>query len=134
MSTFDAPSRETACVVRGRSNTPLQALALLNDVQQFEAARAFAERMLTSPGTEAERLDLAFRSVTARVPLKDERKLLHDALRGHRAHFATHLEDARKVLANGESDPQAKLPPDEFAAWTMVANLLFNLDETVTRN
>lgn len=134
MSTFDAPSRETACVVRSRSNTPLQALALLNDVQQFEAARAFAERMLTSPGTEGERLDLAFRSVTARAPLKDERKLLHEALREHRAHFAANLEDARKVLTNGESKPKANLPPDEFAAWTLVANLLFNLDETVTRN
>ena len=134
MSTFDAPSRENFCVARTRSNTPLQALALMNDVQQFEAARAFAERMLTRPSNDADRLAFAFRSVLSRGPTKAEQKLLAETLAAHRAHFERHAEAASQVIANGESKPTAQLPPGEFAAWTMVANLLFNLDETVCRN
>lgn len=134
MSTFDAPSRENFCVARGRSNTPLQALALMNDVQHFEAARGFAERLLTRTSTEPERLAYAFRCVTARNPTKQESALLAESLATHRARFERNTEEASKVLANGESKPSAKLPVGEFAAWTMVANLLMNLDETVTRN
>ncbi len=134
MSTFDAPSRETFCVGRGRSNTPMQALALMNDVQHFEAARAFAERLLTRPGTEQERLTYGFRSATARLPTDEERTLLADALKTQRTHFTAAPEEAGKVIANGESKPRTKLPAPEFAAWTMVANLLLNLDETITRN
>ncbi|MGH7957171.1 MAG: DUF1549 and DUF1553 domain-containing protein [Opitutaceae bacterium] len=134
MSTFDAPSRETFCVGRSRSNTPLQALALMNDVQHFEAARGFAERLLTRPGSETNRLVYAFRCVAARPPSKAEQTLLGQALATHRAHFETHTEAASQVVRNGESKPSATLPLVEFAAWTMVANILLNLDETVTRN
>jgi hypothetical protein len=134
VSTFDAPSRENLCVGRGRSNTPLQALALMNDVQQFEAARAFAERLLAEPGDDARRLAWAFRSATARMPDATERMLLADELAKHRAHFAAARADAEKVLASGESRPAAAQPAPEVAAWTMVANLLLNLDETITRN
>jgi len=134
LSTFDAPSRENFCVVRGRSNTPLQALALMNDVQQFEAARGFAERLLLRASPEPERLDYAFRAVTARPPTQREHQLLAEALTNHRRHYTTRPEDAQRVVTNGESKPNATLPVGEFAAWTMVANLLFNLDETVNRN
>ena len=134
MSTFDAPSRENYCVGRNRSNTPLQALALMNDVQHFEAARAFAERLLTRPGDDRARLAYAFRSATARPPTREESALLADALKTHRAQFAAAPDNAKQVIANGESKPKAILPAPEFAAWTMVANLLLNLDETVTRN
>jgi hypothetical protein len=134
MATFDAPSRENFCVARGRSNTPLQALALMNDVQQFEAARAFAERLLLRTSSEAERLTYAFRCVAARAPTREESTLLADALATHRAHFAKNAEAASQVIANGESKPSTTLPVPEFAAWTMVANLLLNLDETITRN
>lgn len=134
MATFDAPSRETFCVGRGRSNTPLQALALMNDVQQFEAARGLAERMLLRAGSEAGRLAYAFRRVTARMPTGEESALLADALATHRAHYARHPAAAQQVLANGHSQANASLPVIEFAAWTMVANLLLNLDETLNRN
>jgi hypothetical protein len=134
MSTFDAPSRENFCVARGRSNTPLQALALMNDVQQFEAARAFAERLLVRTSSESGRLTHAFQCATARPPTAQEAALLADTLARHRAHFAQHAEEASRVITNGESKPSAVLPPVEFAAWTMVANLLLNLDETITRN
>ncbi|MSU64612.1 MAG: DUF1553 domain-containing protein [Opitutus sp.] len=134
MSTFDAPSRETICVVRTRTDTPLQALALMNDVQQFEAARGFAERVLTADGNEEQRLTRAFRSVTGRMPTDGERTLLNEALARQRAQFAADPAAAKKVLSNGESKAADTLPVGEFAAWTMVASLLLNLDETLTRN
>jgi len=134
MSTFDGPSREFSCVGRSRSNTPLQALALMNDVQHIEAARAFAERLLAEKSTDTKRLALAFRSVTARQPDTRERKLLTDSLTTHRAHFSRDTAAADKILTNGESKPATTAPVAEIAAWTMVTNLLLNLDETVTRN
>ena len=134
MTTFDAPAREILCTGRGRSNTPLQALALMNDVQAFEAARAFAERLLALTSDDPQRLALAFRSVTAREPSAEERTLLAETLAMHRAHFTRDLTAAVKVLTNGESKPKSVAPASEVAAWTLVANLLLNLDETVTRN
>ncbi len=134
MTTFDAPSRETACTGRGRSDTPLQALALMNDVQQFEAARAFAEHLLAEKSTDDKRLALAFRKVTARAPTPDEHTLLAATLATHRAHFTQDTAAAEKILLNGESKSTSAAPAPEIAAWTMLANLLFNLDETVTRN
>jgi mono/diheme cytochrome c family protein len=134
MSTFDAPARENFCVGRPRSNTPLQALALMNDVQQFEASRAFAERLLLRTSGERERLVYAFQCVTARAPDAAELKLLGDTLATHRTHYTQHTEAASQVIANGESKPSAAIPVVEFAAWTMVANLLLNLDETIVRN
>ena len=132
LTTFDAPSRESFCLRRGRSDTPLQALALMNDVQLFEAARALAERLLVEPGDDDHRLERAFRTVTARAPLETERVLLADALAAQRAHFAGNEKAAKAVLTNGESKPTVELAPIEVAAWTMVASLLLNLDETVT--
>jgi hypothetical protein len=134
MSTFDAPSRENFCIGRSRSNTPLQALALMNDVQQFEAARGFAERLLLRTSSERERLTYAFQCVTARSPADEEMSLLADTLATHRAHYAKHTEAASQVITNGESKPAPAIPVVEFAAWTMVANLLLNLDETIVRN
>ncbi|PAW63727.1 MAG: hypothetical protein B9S34_13830 [Opitutia bacterium Tous-C1TDCM] len=134
MASFDAPSRENVCVGRGRSNTPLQALALMNDVQHFEAARGFAERLLLRTTDDAGRLAYGFRSAVARPPTRDEAAILAADLARHRGHFANNTEAAARVIANGESKPNAALPIPEFAAWTMVANLLLNLDETVNRN
>lgn len=134
MSTFDAPSRENFCVGRARSNTPLQALALMNDVQHFEAARGFAERLLKRTSTEEARLDYAFRCVTARAPTPQERSILAANLAAQREHFAKNLDAAQQAIANGESKPDPSLPAGEVAAWTMVANLLLNLDEAVVRN
>ena len=98
------------------------------------AARAFAERLLLRTSSEPERLVHAFRCVAARAPTREEAKLLADTLAQHRAHFTQNTEAASQVIANGESKPSAALPVPEFAAWTMVANLLLNLDETINRN
>jgi hypothetical protein len=106
----------------------------MNDVQQFEAARGFAERVLLPARPEAERLAEAFRYATARLPTPAESALLARNLARHREHFARHPEAAREVIRNGESTPAAGLEPGEFAAWTMVTNLLLNLDEVINRN
>jgi hypothetical protein len=106
----------------------------MNDVQQFEAARAFAENLLAADSADAPRLAAAFRAVTAREPDATERELLATALATHRAHYEKDPDAAEKVLTNGASKPKATARAPEIAAWTMVANLLFNLDETITRN
>jgi len=134
LTTFDAPSRESFCMRRSRSDTPLQALALMNDVQQFEAARAFAEKLLIEPASDDDRLVRAFRTVTARKPVAQERKFLSETLAAQRAHFAENADAAGKVLANGESPASTHIAPTEFAAWTLVTSLLLNLDETVTNH
>jgi len=135
MSNFDAPNREQFCTRRERSNTPLQALQLMNDVQFFEAARAFAEQILTQGGDTAEkRIDFAYRRTLSRTPAPEEMGIVRQTLNQHLARYAKDPAAANKVIRNGESLPRTDLPPAELAAWTLVANLLMNLDETVTRN
>lgn len=135
MTTFDAPSRESSCTRRERSNTPLQALLLMNDVQHFEAARALGQRMLTEGGiTPDDRLSYGFRLVTARRPLDHERGILKDAFEQQLAKFAANAEAAKQAISYGESKPKVELNPSELAAYTMVANVLLNMDETLTKN
>ncbi len=100
MANFDAPARETFCTRRERSNTPLQALQLMNDVQHVEAARALAERMLIEGGaTPAERLTWAFRVVLARAPEPDELAVLADEFRVHLDRFTKDPAAARQLIA-----------------------------------
>ena len=135
MANFDGPSREQACTRRERSNTPLQALQLMNDVQHFEAARALAERMMLEGGASAEeRVAFAYRAVLARRPGPEELAVVQDAFARHLAKFNAQPDAAEKAVKNGESPPKPGLPAPELAAWTMIANLLLNLDETITRN
>jgi mono/diheme cytochrome c family protein len=135
MTNFDGPSREQYCARRERSNTPLQALQLMNDVQHFEAARALAERAIAEGGPDApERIDFLYETVLARHATPDERRLLEDLLAKERALFEADPAAAHKAIHVGESAPKGKAADPETAAWTIVANLLLNLDETVTRN
>jgi hypothetical protein len=135
LSNFDAPNRESSCARRERSNTPLQALQLMNDVQHVEAARAMAQRMLTEGGaTAAERIAFAFRSILARQPDAFEAEVTAAQLATHLARYQADEEAAKKVIAHGESKPKPDLAPAELAAYTLVANMILNLDETVTRN
>ena len=132
---FDAPNREQFCARRERSNTPLQALQLMNDVQHVEASRALAARTLTEGGAEdAARIDWLFRTVLSRPPAAEEAKIVAESLAGHRARYAADVEAARRAIAHGESKPPAGLAPAELASWALVANLMLNLDETLTRN
>jgi hypothetical protein len=132
---FDAPNREQFCARRERSNTPLQALQLMNDVQHVEAARALAARTLTAGGAEdAARIGWLFKTVLARSPSADEAKIVADSVAGHRARYEADPEAAKQAIAHGESQPPADLAPTELAAWTLVANMMLNLDETLSRN
>lgn len=135
MANFDAPSREQTCAVRERSNTPLQALQLMNDEQHIEAARGFAEQIIAKGGTTPqERISFAYRTVLARKPSAEEITTVQQAFQQHFLAFQQVPDNAAKFIRQGESKPNAKLPGPELAAWTLVANLLLNLDETVTRN
>ena len=135
MASLDAPSRETCTVRRSRTNTPLAALALMNDEQFVEASRAFAQRVMNEGGgADAARATFAFRLATARKPTGAELTVLTDVYQAHLATFQTDKEAASKLIHTGESKPDDQLDPSELAAWTMVANLILNLDETVTKN
>ncbi len=135
MAAFDAPNREQFCPRRERSDTPLQALQLMNDVQHFEAARALAERMLTEGGpTARDRITFGYRVVLARSPAEDEIAVVDRALASHLARYARDPDAAREVISEGESHPDPRLSAPELAAYTLAANLLLNLDETLTRN
>lgn len=135
MSNFDAPNREQFCTQRERSNTPLQALQLMNDTQHFEAARAFGERILTSGGaTPEERIAFAYRTVLSRAPRADELAVVKQTLDQFLARYREDAAAARRVVTVGESKPRPGLADSELAAYTLLANLVLNLDETVMRN
>ncbi|MEM7309212.1 MAG: PSD1 and planctomycete cytochrome C domain-containing protein [Planctomycetota bacterium] len=134
LQTFDAPTREVCTVRRGATNTPLQALVLMNDPTYVEAARVFGQRILQEGGaTDEARLRFAFRSAVSRCPRDDEMKLLQSTLVGERATFREDVESAKALISNGEFPLDKDLDPAELAAWTTLASVLLNLDETITR-
>jgi len=134
MAAFDAPGRE-ACVVREvRTDTPLQALNILNDVTYVEAARAFAERtMKRADRDDRSRIAAAFRAATGRRPRPEELAILLDGLADHRARFRRDPRAARELLQAGESRPDPCIDPCELAAYTATAQLILNLDETINK-
>jgi hypothetical protein len=134
LMSFDAPNREVCVARRATTNTPLQALVLLNDPTYVEAARKLAERTLKDGGkTPEDRLDFAFRCAVSRTPDAGERRILlsiHDAsLR----RFRGDKEAANKLLAIGDSPRDTALDESELAAWTTVASTILNLDETISK-
>ena len=134
MLLFDSPSREICTVKRSRSDTPTQALALLNEVTYVEAARRLAERMLTEGGATPEsRIAWAFERATARKPDAFEMEKLAGSLRARLANFQQNSAAAAQLIVQGASKPAANLNPAELAAYTVTANVLLNLDEVVTR-
>ena len=132
--TLDAPSRETCTVRRTRTNTPLAALALMNDEQFVEASRRMAERVIAEGGVgDGQRASYAFRLVTSRMPSDKELKVLLDVYRDALARFEEDTDAAQKLVAVGESKPPETLEVSELAAWSMVANMIMNLDEAITK-
>jgi hypothetical protein len=131
--TFDAAGRET-CVVRPTlTNTPLQALTLLNDVTYVEAARVLAERVMRAARTPEERITLAFRLAVARRPRPLELKVLLAGFRAHLTEYCGHPAAARQLVRAGEFRQPQDLDRGELAAYTAVASLILNLDETLTK-
>ena len=134
MVTFDSPTREVCIVRENRTNTPLQALNLMNDVVYLEASRKLAERMLSEGGKdEAGRLKLAYNVVLGRDPKPKEATVLARALGDFRRQFAGKPDAAVKFLAQGDSTRDERFPPEELAAYASLASLVLNLDEAVTK-
>ena len=131
---FDAPNRETCTIKRSRTNTPLQALALLNEVTYVEAARKLAERMMLEGGnTMEERINFGFRLATARPITAQERKVLMEGLAADMERYRGNPDSAKKLIASGQTKANPGLLVEELAAYTLTANILLNLDEVVTR-
>lgn len=135
LQTFDAPEREFCVVRRSVTDTPLQALALMNDPTYVEAARKLAERLMTECGpAPRDRLMLAYRLTTCRAPVPAETKILLRILTDQMAKYRKDPEAAKKLLSVGESPRNAKLDLAELAAWTAVCGTILNLDETISRS
>jgi hypothetical protein len=134
MLTFDASARETCTVRETRTNTPLQALTLLNDVTFVEAARKLAERMLAEGGDAPEQqLAYGFRLALARQPSPEELQVLLAGFESHLADFRADPAGAEKLLAVGEAPRNPQFDVCEVAARAAIAGLILNLDEAVTK-
>ncbi len=134
LAMFDVAERDNPAVVHHRTNTPLQALALMNDVTYLEAARMFAERMLTEGGnTDQDRLTYAFRLATAREPNGTQLDVLLDQLRAFRERYRTDEDAALQVLSQGEHPRNESLDASEVAAHAVLASLILNIDQVVTK-
>jgi hypothetical protein len=134
MGTLDAPSREACTVRRERTNTPLQALLLMNEQLFVEASRGLAERTLREvPGDADARLRHLFRLVTSRPPDDVEMAILRDTLQQNLSRFRSDTKGAQQLIRVGESQPDPSRDPGELAAWSMIGNLVLNLDEVINR-
>jgi hypothetical protein len=133
MSAFDAPDRETCVVRRARTNTPLQALVLLNDPTYVEAGRAFAHIITQQEGDDGQRVDYAFRRAVARPASDTERPIVLELLVSARQRFAADADATEKLLSVGNAKFKSSVPAPELAAWTSIACILLNLDETISK-
>jgi len=132
MDIFNAPTRESCTVRRERTNTPLQALVTMNDPQFFEAARALAQRALAAGRGNFDReLNFMALRLLARPLDGKERDIAQRAYRDYKSYYSSHTADAQKALSVGESKAAANLPAPEFAAMTMLASQMLNLDEVL---
>ncbi len=134
MVNFDSPTRETCAVRESRTNTPLQALSLMNDVLFLEAARKMGERVMREGGaTPGERVAYAFRLVLARAPKREEAELFEAALRRFQQYYGEHPADAGKYLQQGAAPKAEGLAAPELAAYAAISSLVLNLDEAITK-
>ena len=133
MATFDAPDRETCVVRRACTNTPLQALVLLNDPTYIEAARKLAERIILAAEEPAVRISLAFRIVLSRRPSDSEQTTLEEIAADASKHFVADPHSAEQFLSIGASVRDPSLSPIEVAAWTTAMSVLLNLDESISK-
>jgi Protein of unknown function (DUF1553)/Protein of unknown function (DUF1549)/Concanavalin A-like lectin/glucanases superfamily/Planctomycete cytochrome C len=134
MDILNAPNRETCTTRRDRTNTPLQALVTLNDVQFVEAARFLAQTALKDGGaTDDAKIDFVARRLLSRPFRAEEMKVVRDSFTDLTAHYQTREADARKLITVGESQPDPSLDARTLAAWTMLVNELMNLDEVLNK-
>jgi len=134
MVNFDAPTRETCVVREVRTNTPLQALNLMNDVAYVEAARKLGERILLQGGISVEdRIRFGVRVVLARESSQSEQQALSRAVQQFRQYYEAHADEADALVKQGRSISSLGSPHSDLAAYTMLGSLLLNLDEAITR-
>jgi hypothetical protein len=134
MVNFDSAQRETCVVRETRTDTPLQALNLMNDVTFVEAARFLGQRMMKEGGRDADaRLRYGFRLALGRAPSQAEQQILRDNLRFHLDYFAGKESEIDAFLSQGDSRPDRSLDRRELAAYASVASVVLNLDEMVTK-
>ena len=132
---FDASPREECTAERPVSNTPLQALVLLNDPTYVEAARVFAENIIRKGGSDfVERINWAFRRALTRTIREEEALVFSRLFDKHKTYFARNPEDAKALIATGEYKVPEDLNLSELATWTSIARTLFNLHEFIVRN
>ena len=133
MEILDSPTREHFCLQRPRTNTPLQALALMNDPQFVETSRNLASKAMTEQKDFDSRLDLISQRLLARKLESAEKTVVKETLDAALAYYTAKPEEARLAITTGESKAPETIPAPELAAWSLVASQIFNLDETVTR-
>ena len=134
MTTFDAPDRETCTIRRARTNTPLQALVLMNDPTYLEAARKLAERtLLEAEKSDESRLNHLFQITVSRVPSEVEKKVLLQTLAAAKANLLASQGAAEKLLSVGDSPRHERLDVNELAAWATLSSVVLSLDETITK-
>ncbi|MCH2103106.1 MAG: PSD1 and planctomycete cytochrome C domain-containing protein [Planctomycetes bacterium] len=133
MSTFDTPIRDTCVVQRQRTNTPMQALVTLNDVQFIEAARHLAQRLLLEEEAFNARLDLAFMLLTAHPADELARRVMRETYEAQLPIYQANEDAAVALISAGESARDESLDAAEHATWTVIASMILNLDETLTR-
>ena len=133
MATFDAPNREACTVRRERTNTPLQALQLMNDIQFVEAARVLATNAMKAQSDDQSRIKNMFRLLTARYPNEREVTIITKTLENIRNEYKSQPKDAELLISQGEVPADKSLDKIELASWTLLANQLLNLDEVITK-
>ena len=135
LKALDAPSREECTAQRPRSNTPLEALVMLNDPAMVDAAISLASRLMTEGESMEDRIDRAFIIALSRQPDSFERKSVKRLLQGELDHYRSQPQDAEDLLESADRSINVSIAtPEQLAAWTSVARLVLNLQETVTRN
>jgi hypothetical protein len=134
LQTLDAPTREACVVLRTRTNTPLQALVLLNDEQFLEAARVLAERTCLESEDDTRRLSLIYLRCLGRAPTPEERTLLLEHLGQFRKRYRQSSADAERLIHIGQHELRAAAPAPEIAAWTLLVSTVMNLHETLTQD
>ena len=131
---FDAPSRQECTAERATSNTPMQALTLLNDPTYVEAARVFASRIINEGGeTPTERINWAYQWALSRLPQPEELEIMNALYEKHRGEFTDEFDAAEALVTTGDAPAIEEVEINELAAWTSVARVVLNLHETITR-
>ena len=133
MLAFDAPTRQESTAGRNVTNTPGQALALLNAPTFVEAARVLAERLAQHSNSDTDRLGHAFAITLQRKPTDRESRILLELLQAEREHYSANAQDTHDLLSTGQSEPPRHGVAPEVAAWTAVTRAILNLHEFLTR-